>query len=287
MDELTRSYWFSMTACGGGVGGPHQLTTLHLTPRNVGDIVLGAPDPLLPEARRWARAAGRPPAGMVIDGRVVDDTSALLWHGDLDLLDRADAVQRAADLLALPVHVTDQSNRWPCAHDDSLRWCAAAPLRTFLPRTTVCHPWARLHSVKHPPLDPPWRRWQWGDAAVEWYPSETTKRVTCVMHSGPDSPELDDELAMAVDEAHPGLGSAARVLVEQILEHLDRYRLDLGPGTDLTYTIERYLACAVAQLALTPTVMGAWRHTRTEPAMPDHRTYGCHCFRRDEQRATG
>src|SRR4051794_14293437 len=147
MEELPHLCWFSMTALGGGAGGPrqHRLTTLHLSPRNVGEVVLGAPDKLLSKARGWARAAGRPPAGVVIDGRVVDDTGELLWHGDLDLLNTADAVQKAADLLALPVHVTDESNRWPCAHDEELRWCSAAPLRTFMPRTTVCHPWARLY----------------------------------------------------------------------------------------------------------------------------------------------
>jgi hypothetical protein len=288
MDELTRRSWFCISAHGSGAGRPqqHRLSTLHLAPRNVGEIFLGPPDPLLSEARRWARAAGRPPAGVVIDGRVVSDTSALLWHGDLDLLDRANAVQQAADLLAQPVHLTDESHRWPCTHDDSLRWCEASPLRTFLPATSVSHPWARLHFVKHPPLSPPWRRWQWGDAAVEWYPSETTKRMNCVMRFGPEHTGLDDTSVAAVDELHPGLGGATQALVEEVLDHLDHERLDLGPGIDLTDTIERYITCAVAQLAEIPTVIDAWRHTRTEPTMPDHRTYGCRCFRRGGSRAT-
>src|SRR4051794_19017953 len=125
MDELTSPNWFCLTALGGGnsEGRQHRLTTLHLSPRNVGELVLGSPDPFLDDARRWARAAGQPPAGIVIDGRVVDDTGGLLWYGDLDLLEQGDAVQRAADFLALPVHVTDQRNRWPCAHDEALRWC--------------------------------------------------------------------------------------------------------------------------------------------------------------------
>jgi hypothetical protein len=257
-------------------------------PVNVGCVMLGEPDAYLRDAHRWKNAAGSPPAGVVIEARVVDDTASLMWYGDLDLAESAEALQRAADLLALPVHVTDEHHRWPCTHDEGLQWCQRAPLRTFLPRTTVCHPWARLHTVKQPTIRRSWPPTHGGSTpAVKWQPFGRIGPMSCVMRFGPGIADINDEPAASeIAGTHPGLAAAAQSLVEETIQHLERGYLHLGTGVDVRTTIERYVARAVAQLSDIPEVVDAWRHTTAHPTLPKHRTYGCRCFRTGPSRAT-
>lgn len=253
MNGADRLPWFSMMPRGGGFGGPHErhLRSICLISRTAGDLVLGARNVLLNDARGSHRRTGTLPPDVVLDARVFDGLGGLQWYGDLDVAARADELQLVSDLLAQPVHIDGKVDS---SHPHRAKGCAS-----FQPTQLACHPLAPFDRIRLRYANVIRYPWATSRAAVDWHAVRPWGRAFCFMRFGPHVQPIPAEATTTVPGSPPALGSAVAALAEQILREIAAAGLVRDDGPEpLAVTIERYVWHAISQVAELPAVAEAW-----------------------------
>ena len=264
--------WFHINPYGGRWQTPHEqhLERITLSPRNPVEMLLGARDALLSDARAVRGRTGLAPAGVLVDAKIVDDAGERLWYGDLDLTASGGALQLAADLLAQPVHVLSEAQPWPCDHRGMLRWCVDVPVRSFHPTAPRCHPWAPLARLRRPYERALCYPWAASRAAVDWHSLRPGGSSVCFMRFGADAESIEAGAPPeSMPRTHLGLAAAIGALTANVVGAVSHAGLRLERAPDaLPETIERYLWHAIAQVVQDPVVRMLWMNTPSARRAP-------------------
>ena len=281
--NVDRLPWFHIHPYGGRRQTRYEqhLEQITLTPRNPVEMLLGARDALLADARAVRRRTGRAPAGVLVDAKVVDDAGERMWCGDLDLTANGGALQLAADLLAQPVHVLSESQPWPCDHR-GMRWCVDVPVRSFHPTAARCHPWAPLARLKRPYERVLLYPWAVSRAAADWHSLRPGGSSVCFIRFGADGESIEAGAAPApIPRTHPGLAAAIGGLTANVVSAVNQagLRLERAPEA-LPDMIARHVWHAIAQVVQDPAVRVLWTKAPTAPRAPVLDPYpGCYTAR--------